>query len=205
MALRPVHTYLFTRVTFVGDVYYFIGRGVRTDLRERERKREKTKYRDKYFFTRISLFLGSSRYRKKKKKKIRGETRPRVTKHSHSARHRKPRTYLCIHPTKLRAVLIYKGHNFIAHTYIIARECLECYQVGGKTVRLKSAVSKFCGYPTRCEPQEHALRPRSALRRCRINGAHYAESDADVHTYDNTPISPFRARAREYFDFSGFF
>lgn len=195
MALRPVHTYLFTRVTFAGwRLLLYWTRGANRFKIGRER--EKTKY-DKYFFTHISLFLGSSRYRRKKKKKIRGETRPRVTKHSHFARHRKPRTYLCIHPTKLRAVLIYKGHNFIAHTYIIARECLECYQVGGKTVRLKSAVSKFCGYPTRCAPQEHALRPRGALRRCRINGAHYAESDADVHEYDDTPISLSLSRSRE--------
>lgn len=76
---RPVHTYLFTRVTFVGDVYYFIGR-VRTDLRERER--EKTPIN---ISLRTSLYFSAHRVIGKRRK-----IGIRVAKHSHFAR--KPQT-----------------------------------------------------------------------------------------------------------------
>lgn len=122
-------------------------------IQERERERRST---DKYFVTHISLLLGSSRYRKKKKKK---RDRARLGLESQSisilrATANRERIYAYVRDQIARGVWYIRGTNFIAHTYIIARECLECYQVGGKTVRLKSAVSKFCGYPTRCTPQE---------------------------------------------------
>lgn len=51
------------------------------------------------------------------------------------------------------------GYDFIVHTSL--REYLECYQLGDGAVRLKSAVSKFCGYPTTCAAR---AREKRALR-----------------------------------------